>query len=59
LDAGFGEATPEAKAAKNLHNFFTYTAVKIVASQLEVSPSPLLAFVVFVCFLAFIDSNFY
>lgn len=32
---GFGEATPEAKAAKNLHNFFTYTAVKIVASQLE------------------------
>ncbi|XP_061340766.1 chaperonin-like RBCX protein 1, chloroplastic [Gastrolobium bilobum] len=32
---GFGEASPEAKAAKNLHNFFTYTAVKIVAAQLE------------------------
>jgi hypothetical protein len=36
LDAGFGEASPEAKAAINLHNFFTYTAVKIVAAQLEV-----------------------
>lgn len=35
-DAGFGEASPEAKAAKNLHNFFTYVAVKIVAAQLEV-----------------------
>ncbi|XP_057433417.1 chaperonin-like RBCX protein 1, chloroplastic isoform X2 [Lotus japonicus] len=23
---GFGEASPEAKAANNLHNFFTYTA---------------------------------
>ncbi|CAJ1962556.1 unnamed protein product [Sphenostylis stenocarpa] len=32
---GFGEASPEAKAAKNLHNFFTYVAVKIVAAQLE------------------------
>ncbi|MCI24386.1 chaperonin-like RbcX protein, partial [Trifolium medium] len=32
---GFGEASPEAKAAINLHNFFTYTAVKIVAAQLE------------------------
>ncbi|KAL2341322.1 hypothetical protein Fmac_009262 [Flemingia macrophylla] len=32
---GFGEASPEAKAAKNLHNFFTYIAVKIVAAQLE------------------------
>ncbi|KAF7811202.1 chaperonin-like RBCX protein 1, chloroplastic [Senna tora] len=32
---GFGEASPEAKAAKNLHNFFTYIAVKIVSAQLE------------------------
>ncbi|KAK8468890.1 hypothetical protein PHAVU_006G146300 [Phaseolus vulgaris] len=32
---GFGEASPEAKAAKNLHNFFTFVAVKIVAAQLE------------------------
>ncbi|KAJ8427098.1 hypothetical protein Cgig2_011298 [Carnegiea gigantea] len=32
---GFGEASPEAKAANNLHNFFTYIAVKIVAAQLE------------------------
>ncbi|TKY72193.1 Chaperonin RbcX [Spatholobus suberectus] len=32
---GFGVASPEAKAAKNLHNFFTYIAVKIVAAQLE------------------------
>ncbi|KAE9594701.1 putative chaperonin-like RbcX [Lupinus albus] len=33
---GFGEGSPEAKAASNLHNFFNYTAVKIVAAQLEV-----------------------
>ncbi|XP_043690341.1 chaperonin-like RBCX protein 1, chloroplastic [Telopea speciosissima] len=32
---GFGEASPEAKAATNLHNFFTYIAVKIVLAQLE------------------------
>ncbi|KAG8385791.1 hypothetical protein BUALT_Bualt03G0082000 [Buddleja alternifolia] len=32
---GFGEASPEAKAAKHLHDFFTYTAVKIVTAQLE------------------------
>ncbi|KNA10934.1 hypothetical protein SOVF_139750 [Spinacia oleracea] len=32
---GFGEASPEAKAAKNLHQFFTYVAVKIVAAQLQ------------------------
>ncbi|XP_047312019.1 chaperonin-like RBCX protein 1, chloroplastic isoform X2 [Impatiens glandulifera] len=32
---GFGEASPEAKAAKNLHNFFTYVAVRIVQAQLE------------------------
>ncbi|KAJ7967734.1 Chaperonin-like RbcX protein [Quillaja saponaria] len=32
---GFGEASPEAKAAKNLHNFFTYVAVRIVTAQLE------------------------
>ncbi|CAL0301143.1 unnamed protein product [Lupinus luteus] len=32
---GFGEGSPEAKAASNLHNFFNYTAVKIVAAQLE------------------------
>ncbi|XP_052202616.1 chaperonin-like RBCX protein 1, chloroplastic [Diospyros lotus] len=32
---GFGEASPEAKAAKNLHNFFNYIAVKIVSAQLQ------------------------
>lgn len=37
---GFGEASPEAQAAAALHNFFTYVAVKIVASQLEVCPFP-------------------
>lgn len=38
LHVGFGEASPEAKAAKNLHNFFTYVAVRIVTAQLEVPP---------------------
>jgi hypothetical protein len=51
LDAGFGEASPEAKAAINLHNFFTYTAVKIVAAQLEV-PTP------FTCLCCFCYSNY-
>ncbi|CAI9086832.1 OLC1v1020753C1 [Oldenlandia corymbosa var. corymbosa] len=32
---GFGEASPEAKAAKHLHDFFTYVAVKIVSAQLQ------------------------
>ncbi|EOY28788.1 PREDICTED: uncharacterized protein LOC18597214 [Theobroma cacao] len=32
---GFGEASPEAKASKNLHNFFNYIAVKIVSAQLQ------------------------
>ncbi|KAK9031414.1 hypothetical protein V6N11_032796 [Hibiscus sabdariffa] len=32
---GFGEASPEAKASKNLHHFFNYIAVKIVSAQLE------------------------
>ncbi|XP_030968288.1 chaperonin-like RBCX protein 1, chloroplastic [Quercus robur] len=32
---GFGEASPEAKGAQNLHNFFTYIAVRIVAAQLQ------------------------
>ncbi|KAJ8637785.1 hypothetical protein MRB53_012052 [Persea americana] len=32
---GFGEASPEAKAATNLLNFFTFLAVKIVLAQLE------------------------
>ncbi|XP_058080916.1 chaperonin-like RBCX protein 1, chloroplastic isoform X1 [Magnolia sinica] len=32
---GFGEASPEAKAATNLHNFFTFLAVKIVLAQLQ------------------------
>ncbi|XVE87739.1 hypothetical protein DITRI_Ditri19aG0011900 [Diplodiscus trichospermus] len=37
---GFGEASPEAKATKNLPNFFNYIAVKIVSAQLQVlSPS--------------------
>ncbi|KAF5182091.1 Chaperonin-like rbcx protein 1 protein [Thalictrum thalictroides] len=33
---GFGEASPESKAAKNLNGFFTYVAVKIVLAQLEI-----------------------
>ncbi|XP_068655053.1 chaperonin-like RBCX protein 1, chloroplastic isoform X2 [Aristolochia californica] len=32
---GFGEGSPEAKAAINLHDFFTFLAVKIVLAQLE------------------------
>ncbi|KAJ4703972.1 Chaperonin-like RbcX protein [Melia azedarach] len=32
---GFGEASPEAKGAKNLHNFFNYIAVRIVTAQLQ------------------------
>ncbi|XP_074592896.1 chaperonin-like RBCX protein 1, chloroplastic [Curcuma longa] len=32
---GFAEASPEAKAARNLQDFFTYLAVKIVLAQLE------------------------
>ncbi|XP_072984828.1 chaperonin-like RBCX protein 1, chloroplastic isoform X1 [Typha latifolia] len=32
---GFGEASPEAKAAKGLQDFFTYVAVKIVLAQLQ------------------------
>ncbi|KAK4398887.1 UNVERIFIED_CONTAM: Chaperonin-like RBCX protein 1, chloroplastic [Sesamum angustifolium] len=32
---GFGEASPEAKAAKHLHDFFTYIAVRIVSAQLQ------------------------
>lgn len=35
-NAGFGEASPEAKAANHLHKFFTYIAVRIVSAQLEV-----------------------
>ncbi|GFP85075.1 hypothetical protein PHJA_000651300 [Phtheirospermum japonicum] len=34
---GFGEASPENKAAKHLHDFFTYVAVKIVNAQLELA----------------------
>ncbi|KAI3682868.1 hypothetical protein L1987_83198 [Smallanthus sonchifolius] len=33
--SGFGEASPETKAAKNLHNFFTYVAVRVIIAQLE------------------------
>ncbi|KAK1427804.1 hypothetical protein QVD17_16499 [Tagetes erecta] len=33
--SGFGEESPEAKAAKNLHNFFTYVAIRVVTAQLE------------------------
>lgn len=40
FDAGFGEASPEKKAAKNMHNFFTYIAVRIVGAQLEVPSIP-------------------
>ncbi|PIN21327.1 hypothetical protein CDL12_05963 [Handroanthus impetiginosus] len=32
---GFGEASPEAKSAKHLHDFFTYVAVRIVNAQLQ------------------------
>uniref|UniRef100_A0A7N0UCU3 Chaperonin-like protein n=1 Tax=Kalanchoe fedtschenkoi TaxID=63787 RepID=A0A7N0UCU3_KALFE len=32
---GFGEKSPEAKAAINIHDFFTYIAVRIVLAQLE------------------------
>ncbi|KAL9455658.1 hypothetical protein AB3S75_004974 [Citrus x aurantiifolia] len=32
---GFGEASPEAKGAKHLHNFFTYIAVRIITAQLQ------------------------
>lgn len=35
LSLGFGEASPEAKAARNLQDFFTYIAVNIVLAQLE------------------------
>ncbi|RRT46064.1 hypothetical protein BHE74_00006777 [Ensete ventricosum] len=33
---GFGGASPESKAARNLQDFFTYAAVRIVLAQLEV-----------------------
>ncbi|KAG0449642.1 hypothetical protein HPP92_027185 [Vanilla planifolia] len=33
---GLGEASPEAKAAKNLQHFFTFVALKIVLAQLQV-----------------------
>lgn len=32
---GFGDKSPEGKAADSLHNFFTYLAVKIVLAQLQ------------------------
>ncbi|XP_078439495.1 chaperonin-like RbcX protein [Wolffia australiana] len=32
---GFGESSPEAKAAKNLQNFFTFIAVRVVLGQLQ------------------------
>eukprot|EP00850_Spirogloea_muscicola_P015954 SM000126S26330 [mRNA] locus=s126:235403:239026:+ [translate_table: standard] len=32
---GFGDKSPEAKAADSLHNFFTFLAVKIVLAQLQ------------------------
>lgn len=35
LVPGFGEKSPEAKAAASLHNYFTFVAVKIVLSQLQ------------------------
>jgi len=44
LNAGFGEASPEAKAANNLHNFFTYIAVRIVTAQLQVPLFPFFFF---------------
>eukprot|EP00850_Spirogloea_muscicola_P022893 SM000316S12308 [mRNA] locus=s316:60534:62238:- [translate_table: standard] len=35
LNPGFGDKSPEAKAADSLHNFFTFLAVKIVLAQLQ------------------------
>ncbi|KAK8953316.1 hypothetical protein KSP40_PGU015686 [Platanthera guangdongensis] len=32
---GSGETSPDAQAAENLHNFFTFVAVKIVAGKLQ------------------------
>ncbi|KAG8047228.1 hypothetical protein GUJ93_ZPchr0008g11874 [Zizania palustris] len=32
---GFGEGSPEQKAARNLQHFFNYVAVRVVLSQLE------------------------
>jgi len=49
--SGFGEASPEAKGAQNLHHFFTYVAVRIVIAQLEV-PLFFLAFLL-LCFGGF------
>ncbi|GJN03532.1 hypothetical protein PR202_ga20987 [Eleusine coracana subsp. coracana] len=37
---GFGEGSPEKKAAINLQHFFNYLAVRIVLAQLEVAISP-------------------
>lgn len=34
-DSGFGEGSPERKAAINLQHFFNYIAVSIVLAQLE------------------------
>jgi hypothetical protein len=33
---GFGEGSPEKKAARNLQHFFNYIAVRVVLTQLEV-----------------------
>ncbi|KAI4371155.1 hypothetical protein MLD38_019421 [Melastoma candidum] len=32
---GFGEASPEKKAAYQLHKFFTYIAVRIISAQIQ------------------------
>ncbi|KAI4311965.1 hypothetical protein MLD38_036826 [Melastoma candidum] len=32
---GFGEASPEKKAANQLHKFFTYIAVRIISAQIQ------------------------
>lgn len=38
--SGFGEGSPERKAAIHLQNFFNYIAVRIVLAQLEVALLP-------------------
>jgi hypothetical protein len=35
--SGFGEGSPERKAATNLQHFFNYVAVRVVLAQLEVA----------------------
>ncbi|KAK9224139.1 hypothetical protein WN944_012588 [Citrus x changshan-huyou] len=59
---GFGEASPEAKGAKHLHNFFTYIAVRIITAQLQVPiakllPFPTILFLQYIYFLCHMFSS--